>query len=311
MMKRDNSIFGFNQKQCTKFCLIFTVHFMEKISTCGKVVVVLEKTGSNTPTSAPAVVNPSSNTAMFKDQELIAEVQFVKARPSKRTALKPKLIRVLLRSESVNGATITSTYFNATLYVSTPPPGEKVRIQLDDGSQLVASIACVPSQDGSPATSPVARESPTSIMKNAGSGEKLFGSDDSPSGILKGKLKLMQGMGSIRDLARRSTQAAETKGISLEELQKENSRLHKLIGVTKKTVLNTEELKKQRDELKYELEDLTNNGLEFPQYLQLVEELCDLRKTKANLQMNKENLQHTLSELMKPPPVKKGRNKWR
>lgn len=307
-MQRDNSSLRIGGEVCTKYNLVFNIQTIECISIIGDVVIVLEKTNGQLPVTKPTPVDTSSRTATFRNQQLIAEVQFSKTRSSKRTGLKPKLIKVVVRSNNAEGPVITSSYFNATLYTSTSPPGEKVRIQLDDGSSVITTVASVPAAENCPITMHVGRESPTSVMEDGFAAGNASTPDNA---IIKGTLKMMQGLGSIRDLRRRSTQSAQARATSLEELQKENSRLHKLIAATRKTIVNIDELKKEQVDLKFELEQLQTTGLETAKYLDFVLELCIVREAKARLQMDKEHLQFTLSELLKPSPAKKSRNKKR
>lgn len=286
MLKRDGSQRGNGKlSQTQTYQLIMTVHYVDRLTAGGNIILMLEKTDQRQPVCTPGVpVNKTTRTAMFMDTVLKAELNFTQMGRTEgvmgATAFKPKLVKLSIRAaDNKDGASISKTYFNAADYVDAKPPGKKVRVDLESGGSVIATLKCMPMDNGDAISTGIS-ESPTSVTELAASG----------SGFMTKRLTK-----AIGPLVGKLNADSDAKGAAVETLQKENVRLRTLLEVTKKKAERAMKLRKENKRLNRELEGLEKSqGGDNTDYYNMVRMLCDVREQKAYSQMEREGLEFVL-----------------
>lgn len=263
------------------YSLSVTVHYVDRLSVRGNIVVALEKTDQRHPVCSPEVaVNPSTRTAMFMDAVLQTHLTFSpnRADGTPTHAVKPKLVKLAIRAaHNKDGASISKTYFNAADYIDVKPPGRKVRVDLENGGSVIATLMCVAVERAD--TPPTNSDSPTCVGELAASG----------SGFLARRLN--KAIGLRRPDGTGMPPAAQIEQL---QLQKEKGRLRTLLEAAQKKAHRAQHLRKDISRLADQVKSLEQSRGDDKHYHQMVRTLCDVREQKARLQLEKERLEFAL-----------------
>lgn len=247
---------------------------------------------------------------------------------SRANTFKQKYITIKLCLENQDGPVVTSTSLFMNRFISSGNfclPGKKIVIRFEDNSIMKATLAIVPQmvQNGS------------SNRKQKGRAKSLFNNRSSPTSIMSpfsfpsssrmmqvkkisetisditatlkstvstnvvvtgvngvvNKLNIINPLGNARD-----------NGKLLMELKTENEHIERRIATYRMILKNTEAvevLRRKRSILEVQTNDLMSNGIPLNCYLSYVEQLCQTRETKAEMQLKKEQLEHTVAETTK------------
>lgn len=308
---RLSAAFRTRGKETRKYNLKICVDALDAASVQGEVVITLDKTDGPTPCTTPIrVVNDASKNTPVK-QVLEGQVTLVRG---KGAQFKPKLVKIFLKLSSANGPTISSTYINVTDYEGTGDTGKRLRIQLENGSSIFVILLCQPLSE----CVAIESTSPTSVMTSdltPNSMKRSMILQASSSGFLMGKLKAFGskcnlGPNSSSQNGPNGKQSSTEKASPLQDLQTENSRLYKLLTVTKEGLSKLEEVRTENEALKNELASLKENSVPSKEYHQLVRELCKVREARAAVELDKQTLEHTLKSLNERQRSKGRKSRW-
>lgn len=299
-------------KETRKYGLKIYVDTLDAASIQGDVVICLDKTDGPMPCTTPvSTVNDGGSHTPVR-QMLVGDVTLV---CSKGGQFKPKLVKVVIKLSSISGPTITSTYVNVTDYEGIGQPGKRLRIQMENGSSVFGTLSCQALSECAGLES----ASPTSVMGSepTRSARRSMNLQGSSSGFLKGKL--MKAFGSKRGLSGSAfnqtgadgSQCASENATPLQELQTENSRLYKLITVTKEGTSTLAQVRTENEALKKEMLSLKENSVPSREYDELVRELCKVREARAAAELDKQTLEHRLKMLNERQRPKQRKSRWR
>lgn len=306
-LARDQSVSKLGKKSNTVYRLYFDVHYVEELKFTGDIVVSLDKVLGERPFSNVSKTDASGR-AVFRNERLVADIELTGSKPGRQQCeFKQKLVKIVLMA---GGNAISTTYFNATMYIGKQAPGEKVKFQLENGSFVVATVFMQLREDIQSLSN-----SPTSIMDDDENNSGVFDEDKDKDGKQQrsGVLKRMgKGVGSIRGIGKKKQNSnnGEKNDMkkALEELQLENNRLRKLINSTKQNATEMERLHKRNEDLEAEINDLKTNGVEMEEYLKATKELCDIREAKAQLVMTIDELKHHIRGITETAGDKRGKS---